>query len=272
MKTTTKLLILLVSLAACGDNKDRPDARQSPDGPPADAQCSNCPAAPTLGTQIDRMGRPAINTLLNHGFDGTSAAGPAKDAYNADANKATWPATYLDEFKNNLGVLDAIDTGVCGNGRCEVAEFKLSDGTSTACNASGEDCAGTTPSATNNGCGTTVLYNGGAGGAPAADSYNALAGLLASDELWLDPSKGVCGLYFAVEFGVVISGQPSGGNTTCGGRAPQYDVIDFSLSAIAMGIPGFSADGLFTPKIGDGVTAHDDYLPTFPYLGEPHTP
>ena len=53
MKTTTKLLslLVLVSLAACGDNKDRPDARQPPDGPGADAQCSNCPAAPALGVR-----------------------------------------------------------------------------------------------------------------------------------------------------------------------------------------------------------------------------
>jgi hypothetical protein len=271
MKTTTKLLslLLLLSLAACGDNKDRPDARQPPDGPGADAQCSNCPAAPALGTQIDRMGRPAINTLLNHGFDGTTAREPAKDAYNADTSSATWPATYLAAFKDTLGVLDAIDTGLCGNGRCEVAEFDVA-GNATACNAAGQDCNGTTPSATNNGCGTTVLYNGGTGSTPAATSYDALAGLLAADELYLDPSKGTCGLFFAVEFGVVISGMPSGGNTTCGGRMPQYDVIDFSLTAIAMGIPGFSTDGLFTPKLTDGTPPHTDYLAAFPYLGNPH--
>jgi hypothetical protein len=271
MKTTTKFLALIIALAACGDNKGRPDGRLPPDGPPADAQCSNCPAAPALGTQIDRMGRPAVNTLMNHGFDGTAAAGPAKDAYNADADKATWPATYLAEFKRNLGVLDALDTGLCGNGKCESAEFDL-DGNASACNAAGQECNGVTPDATANGCGNQVLYNGGTGTTPSATSYDALAGLLASDEIWLDPSKGLCGLYFAVEFGVVISGMPSGGNTTCGGRMPQYDVIDFSLSAIAMGIPGFSADGKFTPKLGDGAPPHGDYLSVFPYLGAPHEP
>ena len=270
MKNTTKLIALLIALAACGDNKTRPDGRLPPDGPPADAQCSNCPPAPAIGTQIDRLGRPTVNTLLNRGFDGTAGAGPAKDMYNADADAATWPATYLAEFKRNLGILDALDTGLCGNGKCETAEFDF-NGDPVACNGAGQDCNGTTPNAANNGCGNQVLYNGGVGTTPSASSYNALAGMLAADELWLDPHKGLCGLYFAVEFGVVISGgMPSGGNTTCGGRMPQYDVIDFSLSAIAMGIPGFSTDGKFTPKLGDGVPPHTDYLSTFPYLGAPH--
>ena len=50
--TTMKTIMLLaVTLAfACGDNKQRPDAGQRMDGPTADAMCSNCPAAPTLGT------------------------------------------------------------------------------------------------------------------------------------------------------------------------------------------------------------------------------
>ena len=49
------------------------------------------PAAPALGAQIDRLGRPAINTVLNHGFDGSaSSAGAAKDAYNADGSPGGW--------------------------------------------------------------------------------------------------------------------------------------------------------------------------------------
>jgi hypothetical protein len=73
------------------------------------------PAPPTLGTQIDRMGRPAINTALNHGFDADkTAAGAAKDAYNQDTGEATWPATYSAQFAANLAILDALDTN-CGN-------------------------------------------------------------------------------------------------------------------------------------------------------------
>jgi hypothetical protein len=72
------------------------------------------PAPPTLGTQIDRMGRPAINTALNHTFDpDPTATGVAKDAYNADSNLANW-STYAAQFKTNLAIYDGLD-GVCGN-------------------------------------------------------------------------------------------------------------------------------------------------------------
>jgi hypothetical protein len=97
-------------------------------------------------------------------------------------------------------------------------------------------------------------------------SYVALAGLLANDQLFLDTGKSICTFYLGVEFGVV-----TGSSSTCGGRAPQYDVIDFSLSMIAMGLSGFSVDGLFTPKIQDLVPAHADVsAANFPFLGAPH--
>jgi hypothetical protein len=73
------------------------------------------PQPPTLKTQIDRMGRPAINTALNHVFDPVSATkGAAKDTYNADKNVATWATSYAGEFKKNLAILDGLDH-VCGN-------------------------------------------------------------------------------------------------------------------------------------------------------------
>ena len=72
------------------------------------------PTPPTLKTQVDRIGRPAINTALNHVFDPTSNAGTAKDAYNADKNVSTWPTTYKAEFRNNLAIFDGLDR-VCGN-------------------------------------------------------------------------------------------------------------------------------------------------------------
>ena len=50
MKSTMKILaVAAVALIACGDNKTKPDAGGPKDSPPGDAQCSNCPAAPTLG-------------------------------------------------------------------------------------------------------------------------------------------------------------------------------------------------------------------------------
>ncbi len=75
---------------------------------------SSNPAPPTIGMQLDRMGRPAINTALNHAFDGTAAAGTAKDAYNADSAPAGWAAAYTAQFEANLAIIDALD-GTCGN-------------------------------------------------------------------------------------------------------------------------------------------------------------
>jgi hypothetical protein len=75
----------------------------------------NIPVPPTLGAQIDRMGRPAINTALNKVAvtdDAVKQAG--KDAYNQDATSSGWPAAYAAEFAGNLAVFDALDT-VCGN-------------------------------------------------------------------------------------------------------------------------------------------------------------
>lgn len=73
------------------------------------------PPAPVLGAQIDRMGRPAINTALNHTFDPacTTASCPAKDAYNADNVITHWPS-YVPQFEANLAVYDGLD-GTCGN-------------------------------------------------------------------------------------------------------------------------------------------------------------
>lgn len=75
---------------------------------------ANNPAPPALGTQIDRFGRPAINTALNHSFDADAmAAGKAKDTYNQDADPTKWTAN-VPEFAKNLAILDSLDT-VCGN-------------------------------------------------------------------------------------------------------------------------------------------------------------
>ena len=253
MKTINKLLaVAAIALIGCGDNKSIPDAPPRPDGPPPDAYCSSCPAAPTVGAQIDRMGRPAINTVLTRGFDAPSTAvTAAKTAYNEDDDPSGWVAANIAQFMKNLAIIDALDTGFCGNGRCELGETNLT------CE---DDCdVGDTP--TGDGCGNQVLFND-----PAGTGYQSLAGIMAADELYLDTSKSTCGLYLAVEFGVATGA----GNSTCGGRAPQYDVIDFTMSAAAVGLQGFEQPS-FTPKFGDGAGAHDDYLTAFPYLGVPRT-
>lgn len=287
MKTIKLLAVAAVALIGCGDNKSVPDARVI-DGAPADAYCSNCPAAPTLGAQIDRMGRPAVNTVLNRGFDAPQINGAAKKTYNEDASLANW-ATYVPEFMSSLAMIDVLDSGVCGNGICETGEQNAAGtGQCTAdCPNTGQvggvcgngtcelgetnancaaDCTtvGQVGFAPANGCGNQALYAPGTNGAPAATSYGPLATLLSNDQFFLDTSKSSCQFYLAVEFGVVTGG----GNSTCGGRAPQYDVIDYSFSMLAMGLKGFNAQ--LQPLFKDNAPVHDDYLPDFPYLGTPH--
>lgn len=74
---------------------------------------TNFPPPPALGAQIDRFGRPAINTALNHTFDTNQATkDAAKDAWN-QAKRTDW-GTYADEVAFNLGILDSLDAN-CGN-------------------------------------------------------------------------------------------------------------------------------------------------------------
>ena len=236
-----KLNILLVTLgiaalASCGGNNNKtPDAAQqidaakTPDGPPGP------PAPPTLGAQIDRMGRPAINTALNHTFDvTTSTKNAAKDAYNADGGTGNW-GTYAGEFAKNLALLDALDSS-------------SAVGTAT------------------NGCGNQILYNASVtgGGAAAANSYATLASVLADDQLYLDTSTGTCTAYLGVELDYL---QLATGD--CGGRTPSEDVIDVSYSALAAGTSGFNPQTL-APLVGDGVGPHGDLSTMFPFLGAPH--
>ncbi len=68
---------------------------------------------PALGAQIDRIGRPAINTAISDPFDSDATAHGAKqDVYNV-ATPATG-STFEAQFEANLAILDGLDT-VCGN-------------------------------------------------------------------------------------------------------------------------------------------------------------
>lgn len=253
MKTTIKIFALAsLALAACGDNKSRPDAASRRDSAPPDAPCSNCPAAPTIGTiQLDRMGRPAINTALNFAFRNDTGATPSKDAYNADNNKTNWRTAWAGEIIKNLAIIDVIDGGMTNNGLCETGETNAAN--PTECPTANQVGAGI-------GCGNQAAYDATMATSPLA--YSTMAAILADDRLYLDTSKTLCAFYLAVEFGVLTTG-----NSTCGGRAPAYDVMDFTYSALTMGLRGFSTDGNFTPKLTDMVGPHQDLLTIFPYLG-----
>jgi hypothetical protein len=94
-------------------------------------------------------------------------------------------------------------------------------------------------------CGNQLL----AGSSAAPGRYDMLAGALADDRLYVNTDAGECAQYFAVELG--ITGD-------CGGRAPWYDVIDVTYSALAIG----AASG-----VPDGVDSDPAPLPSeFPYF------
>ena len=236
--------------ASCGDNLKGPtDAKTADSG---SGSGSGFPAAPTLGAQIDRMGRPAVNTALNNTFNpNATAAGSAKDAYNADESVGTWQQTWAMAFMQNLPVFDVLDRGLaCVNGNC-------------------------TTDATQSGCGNQAFFNGNptGGGSATITSYLDLAGVLADDELYLDTTKGVADVpgthanYLAVELNALVSVP----NPTCGGRAPTNDVIDASYTLLAAGIGGFNAGSGFDPFFKDGVGPHADVSnDTFPFLGSAH--
>jgi hypothetical protein len=62
-------------------------------------------------------------------------------------------------------------------------------------------------------------------------------------------------------------GQPPGNPTSCGGRAPTYDVIDMSYTVLAAGIgPALST----TTWVSDGVTTGGANNDTFPFLATPN--
>ena len=120
----------------------------------------NTPTPPKLGMQIDRFGRPAINTALNHTFDVEPAKGMAKDAYNQASDPTKWAALSGAEFAKNLAILDGLDAT----------------------------------------CGNQILATPVAMGAPIPPTrYGLLAGALANDRLFVDTSAAACTTYLAVE-------------------------------------------------------------------------
>ena len=119
------------------------------------------PAAPALGTQIDRMGRPAINTAVSDPFDTVTgkSVDEAKDAYNAVATPSDWAGTFSGDFQKSLAILDALDQN----------------------------------------CGNQLVAKAATGGTVPADRYATLGGVLADDQLYVNTASSTCSLYLAVE-------------------------------------------------------------------------
>jgi hypothetical protein len=233
---------LSVWLAACGGGgRDTPidvDAAEvQHDAGTPDA--AGPPPPPALGPQIDRMGRPAIATTLISLLTPAGAARTAKrDAYNHAADPAAWRTTTLEtnvsierELEVNLAILDALDRG---NG---------------------------IPMA---GCGSALKYMS----SPSLTSYQFAADLFADDQLYLDTSKGACGVYLELELEIASDGDFI--HKACGGRTPSYDVVDVTYSLTISGLAGLDPAGGFRGLVLDGVDAHSDVTTTFPFLAPPH--
>lgn len=62
--------------------------------------------------QVDRMGRPGVNTVAINVLPNTGTA--LKDAYNRASDPASWAALFRAEIQSNLAALDTLD-GVVGN-------------------------------------------------------------------------------------------------------------------------------------------------------------
>jgi hypothetical protein len=110
MSTKSTILALVIGapalmLAACSSSNNAPG-----DG---GGGAGGAGGPPALGAQIDRLGRPAINTAISDPFDtDVTMHGAKQDTYNA-ATPATG-STFEAQFETNLAILDSLDT-VCGN-------------------------------------------------------------------------------------------------------------------------------------------------------------
>ncbi len=204
MKRIAILMVLVAPLAGGCDDDDKPtDMAGAPD-----MSAAGNPPAPTLGMQIDRMGRPAINTALTDPFDISSynlapfkntTEDGLKDTYNANSDKSTWAATHSTQMAVNLAILDSLDN-VCGNQAAASAAM-----------------------------------------ADAGTRYAPLAGALADDELYLNTTVSACTQYLAVE-ATALLGAPLSGD--CGGRTLKYDIADVTYSALAIGALAGVTDGV----------------------------
>lgn len=96
-----------------------------------------------------------------------------------------------------------------------------------------------------------------AGAMAMAGRYDALAGVLADDQLYLNTGSTSCATYLGVEANAtnIIP------NTDCGGRKLDYDVIDVTYSVLAIGM---------VSGVTDGIDNDSTFSANFPFMGAPN--
>jgi len=205
--------VMSVAGYGCGDDDDtpvtvKPDAALPETSTPETSLPDTGPPAnppPTLGAQLDRFGRPAVNTALTAAFLDTDAvAATKKNAYNADSNQAGWVAAHKAEIGTNLAILDSLDSN-CGNQA-----------------ASSQDAA---------------AQNSNQG------RYGTLSTVLADDRQWLNTAGNTAGQYLAVEFNALgITNTDRGGRTFAYDViATTYSAVAAGAATV---IPPFFDDGV----------------------------
>jgi len=186
---------------------------------------SACPAPsssipPARGVQIERMGRAGVNTAVTNPFfrESVESEKELHEEIVDEYNAASDPSQWTTLFPAEMATNLAILDGLDRN------------------------------------CGNQLL----AGPSPVAGRYDALAGILANDQLYLNTASGTCAQYLAVEANAVgIT------NTDCGGRTPLEDSIDTTYSLLAAGALSGVTDGV--PVDADSTPS----LTVFPYLDDP---
>ena len=226
----------LALLGACGDDDGGtgvdgapiPDARV--DAPPQ-------PDMPALGaTQIDRMGRAAINTAANSPFEPDPATKTAaKDAYNHAADQAAWIATFAAGVTDTLAIIDSLNSD-----------------SDVAFDGCGDQPGYVTAAVTND------------------DAYAAVAGLALDDRLYVNTDFAECFFYLGVE-AAVLELLPS--DEDCGGRVPNVQIV--TQDPINISYQVLAGDPMNEPSasITDGIEEDDkqDMVTndTFPFLAPP---
>jgi hypothetical protein len=168
------------------------------------------------------MGRAGVNTALTNPFFDPSMANQQQmhEAAQDEYNGATNPAQWAGMFSAEIA-----------------ANLAVLDGLDRA-------------------CGNQLL----AGNTAAAGRYDALANVLADDQLYVNTASGTCQQYLAVEANAVgIS------NADCGGRTPLEDTIDTTYSLLAAGALSGVSDGIDADH--DGAAS----VTAFPFLDQPNS-